>query len=820
MQLFINNWSAVLTASATAEAGSLFVSEAEAAKLIGLEVLGDYYALTLAEIGETGEELREEIVRCTMVAGGSLAVTRGQEGTAAQVWDVGTVIEARLTKETMETLRDAAGGGAPLSDDDPAALGPVNPGASSEASRSDHMHPLPTPADIGAATAAQGAAADAAIPLAQKGAASGVAPLDAGAKIALIHLPATAITSTFVVNTEAAMLALSAQEGDVAIRPDISTSFILQAEPASTLANWQELLSPGSGGGAPVGSATPQPLGAASPGVSTSASRQDHVHDMPDAADVGADPAGAAAAAQAHAVQRGNHTGTQAASTISDFSSTARAQIEAALVAGANITITPSGSGATRQLTIAATGGSSATATQSASSSGGVLDLSATTAAVVLVTLTENVNSITLPAGVAGQSIERRIVFTQGGAGTYTLPTSTVSWGSITVEAGEAIPQVRAGVGSVTSYVLANDNSVGWRMYLDQAGGHNFRNKIINGKMGVAQRGTSFPTPTPGVPNIDRWSLEKTSAGVVSIDQSTDVPPSNEFQFSLRATVTTADNTVDTGDVVLFRQRLEGYDIRDLVGRTFTFSFWVRSSKTGIHCVAFKNQPTPDRSFVAEYTINAANTWEKKAITVAGGLTSAGTWNYTNGIGLQVDFALMSGSTFQTTAGAWQTGNLQCTSAQVNVMDTVGNIFAITGVQLEPGGVATPFEHRLIGTEVSLCQRYFQKSFPLATAPAEGAYSGWLPGFAWSATGLGVGQLLFPVRMRAAPSVTFYRPSVSASPSGQWAWFNGTSYIASTTTLADGVAQEFGLSVTMTSSGATFGQAYIVRGNWTANAEL
>jgi hypothetical protein len=122
----------------------------------------------------------------------------------------------------------------------------------------------------------------------EKGAASGVATLDAGSKIPLAQLPATAITDTSVVISQAAMLALTAQTGDVAVRTDINTSFILTAEPASTLVNWQQLLSPAAGGGAAVGSAVPQALGTATPGVSTSASREDHVHAMPTAANVGA----------------------------------------------------------------------------------------------------------------------------------------------------------------------------------------------------------------------------------------------------------------------------------------------------------------------------------------------------------------------------------------------------------------------------------------------------------------------------------------------------------------------------------------------------
>lgn len=114
-------------------------------------------------------------------------------------------------------------------------------------------------------------------------------------------------------------------------------------------------------------------------------------------------------------------------------------------------------------------GGGASNATQAASSSGGVLNLSATTAPVILVTLTENITSISLPAGVAGQSVERRIVFTQGGAGTYTIPTTTAAWGGIAVEDGLSIPAAATGVGSVSAYVLANDNNTGWRMFIDDS---------------------------------------------------------------------------------------------------------------------------------------------------------------------------------------------------------------------------------------------------------------------------------------------------------------------------------------------------------------
>ncbi len=237
------------------------------------------------------------------------------------------------------------------------------------------------------------------------------------------------------------------------------------------------------------------------------------------------------------------------------------------------------------------------------------------------------------------------------------------------------------------------------------------RNRIVNGSMTVAQRGTSFPALANPVSTytLDRWQWAQNGAMVCTVSVSSDVP-NDTFINSLQADVTTADTSIAAGSYALITQRLEGVNVRDLIGTTFTLSFWVKSPKTGIHCIGFRNigSGIPNRSYVKEYTVTMANAWEYKTITVAGGLITAGTWNWTNGPGLSVDFTLVTSTEYQTTAGAWQTGNFIGTSNQVNCMDNTANDFFITGVQLEPGPVATPFERRPIGTELALCQRYFQ----------------------------------------------------------------------------------------------------------------
>ena len=239
--------------------------------------------------------------------------------------------------------------------------------------------------------------------------------------------------------------------------------------------------------------------------------------------------------------------------------------------------------------------------------------------------------------------------------------------------------------------------------------GFGFRNRIINGAMVIDQRnaGASLSVANTGVYSLDRWRISN-GVSTVTVQQSTTIVPTN-FNDSLGITVSTTDSTSSHA----IQQYIEGFNFADMSwgtvnAATITLSFWVRSSLTGTYGVGFQNS-AQNRSYVATYTINSANTWEQKTITVAG--DTSGTWiGATNGIGLSLEFDLGSSSSYNQTAGSWgTTANARRTSACVNWANTASATFYITGVQLEKGSTATSFDYRPYGTELALCQRYYQK---------------------------------------------------------------------------------------------------------------
>jgi hypothetical protein len=274
------------------------------------------------------------------------------------------------------------------------------------------------------------------------------------------------------------------------------------------------------------------------------------------------------------------------------------------------------------------------------------------------------------------------------------------------------------------------------------------KNRIINGAMQIDQRNAGAAVTTPDVYTVDRWQQFAGGGGVISWQQSSTAPTG--FNYSLSATVTTADTSLGTSDYYFLRQFIEGYNVADLDfgnanAKTVTLSFWVRSSLTGTFGGCLQNGGT-NRFYPFAYTISAANTWEQKTVTITG--DTSGTWLKTNGAGLGVVFALGFGTSFIGTANAWTSSSFYTATGATNLISTNGATFYITGVQLEIGSTATPFERRLYGQELINCQRYYAKLQNDGTGSI--AISA---GFQISTT-VAAFAINFPVTMRAEPTVT------------------------------------------------------------------
>jgi len=251
-----------------------------------------------------------------------------------------------------------------------------------------------------------------------------------------------------------------------------------------------------------------------------------------------------------------------------------------------------------------------------------------------------------------------------------------------------------------------------------QSGGWTgMRNRIINGAMVIDQRnaGASITPTTDGIYTLDRWKVRNGgAAGRFSVIQSS--TSAANFSTSVLLTVTTTAAPSGT-EFYGLEQDVEGYNMADFGwgtanAQSVTVSFQVRSSLTGTYCVSIRNSAA-DRSYVAEFTINAANTFETKTITIPA--ITTGTWLSTNGAGLLFVVCLGSGSTREGTAGSWQASNIVATSNQVDWINTASATFYITGVQLERGSTASSFEYRSYGSELALCQRYYEKSYNIGT---------------------------------------------------------------------------------------------------------
>jgi hypothetical protein len=282
------------------------------------------------------------------------------------------------------------------------------------------------------------------------------------------------------------------------------------------------------------------------------------------------------------------------------------------------------------------------------------------------------------------------------------------------------------------------------------------RNLIINGAMQVAQRGTSETGKTSaGYYSIDHFKMDIGSAGTWTISQSTTAP--DGFAYSFKLDCTAADASLSAGDYCLIQHRLEGQDLQRLQfgtssAKKVTISFWVRSNKTGTYPFCFFNTDN-QRSNGFTYTIDAADTWEYKT-HIFDGDTLQGFDNDANS-SVQLEWWVAAGTSYTsgTTPTGWQAHDNTDRAAglDVNLADNTANEFLLTGVMLEIGDTATPFEHRSYGDELARCQRYFHR---IGGSTGSGLYDAVGAGVVFSTTSAFINVPL-KVQMRAKPSVTF-----------------------------------------------------------------
>ena len=331
-----------------------------------------------------------------------------------------------------------------------------------------------------------------------------------------------------------------------------------------------------------------------------------------------------------------------------------------------------------------------------------------------------------------------------------------------------------------------------------QIGGR--RNMIINGAMQVAQRGTSQASITStGYYTIDRWQVVITNGGTWTMSQDTDVPTGEGFANSLKMDCTTADTSFGASDSLYVRTKLESQDCQNMKKGTssaekVTLRFWVKSSKTGTHIVELLDNDN-SRFVSLAYTISSANTWENHTLTFPADTTGA--FADDNGVGLGIHWYMGAGSNISsgTLGTTWHTTQANRAAGQVNLADSTDNNWYLTGVQLEIGSQATPFEHRSFGEERQLCYRYYE----------EGSFSMRVSGSIVRA-----GQS-YTVKKRATATVNVYYDS--SKPTA------GTINVSNSTNSgwAEGGSSNFW---NMEKNTGSNGDSVDYNGYWTAEAEL
>jgi hypothetical protein len=349
------------------------------------------------------------------------------------------------------------------------------------------------------------------------------------------------------------------------------------------------------------------------------------------------------------------------------------------------------------------------------------------------------------------------------------------------------------------------------------AGMGSFRNRIINGDMRIAQRGTSnvLPSTAAGIyTTVDRWAIFTggTLTSSMTMNQTTLSVTDAPYQQGLRYASNLVVNSSGTSTSFAVWQTIEGYNAQDLnwgtsFGSPVTFSFWVKASITGNYTFHMISAGT-DYSYVSPYTVVNPNTWEYKTLTIPPP-PNGSTWGTgTNSWGF-VQFRFAQPGASSGTIG-WQASVVQKLYGTVNLVDVQGATWAITGVQLEKGTVATPFEVRPFATELALCQRYYYQmtsaSNVVSGTLSQNSYFG--VGFATGSTTASI-FMKFPVSMRI-PNYTF-----SSSSAGNFNVSGAMSSITCTSiaTASDSWSSEGARVDVVVASGLTAGQGLAVRGN-------
>jgi hypothetical protein len=304
-----------------------------------------------------------------------------------------------------------------------------------------------------------------------------------------------------------------------------------------------------------------------------------------------------------------------------------------------------------------------------------------------------------------------------------------------------------------------------------------YRNVVINGAMQVHQRGTSTAgITTGGYYTADRYNLYINSLGTWTQSVENDAPTGSGFRKSLKMLCTTADASPSANDYIMVEQSIEGQNVQQFLKGTssakpFALSFWVKSNVTGTYIAELFDSDTAGARLVsASYTISASATWEKKTIIFPADTT--GLFDNDTAASLTVEFWLGSGSAYAsgTLNNAWAAANSSNRAVgQTNLASATSNYWQVTGVQLEAGAVATPFEFEQISTTLAKCQRYYEKTYDIGTAPGTATFNGM---FTAGMTTNTANNLIVPVRFkvekRTAPTMTAYRPSDGVA--GSWGY--------------------------------------------------